>query len=131
LLNSIIILVAFTAVLYFLVDFIAILFCINLIENIKNEKIWWLETLKLDLNSIIINDAERHSIEVYFKKFDCSDLYIPVPIRRFLTFQKYVLLPKWIIRPSLDIGTCDNEDFKILKERFAFHRTLMYRQKAN
>lgn len=136
LLNSVLILVAFTAVLYFIVDFIAILFCINLVENIKNEKIWWLETLKMDLNSITLDGAEKHLIEEYYKKFDFSDLYIPVPIHRFLTFQKYVLIPKWVIRPAIDIGTidigtCEGEDFKILKERFTFHRNLMYRQKAN
>ena len=121
-------LVILTMVLYLLVEFLALLFGINLVESIKNEKIWWLETLKIDLNSISDIVDGKKQLEIFYKKFDCSDLYIPVPIQRFFTFQKYVFFPKWIMKPAIDIETCDDDDFEILKERFNFQRNLIYRQ---
>jgi len=131
-LTNIALLFIFTYLLNISVEFIAVPYGINLVENIKNEKIWWLETLKLEIHSTSSDfNNNRELLEKYYKKFDISDIYIPVPIQRFLIFQKYVFLPKWIVRPTIDIGTCPDSDIKILQERFTFHKNLIYRNIPN
>ena len=130
LLNNLVILFFFMVFLNLLVEFLAVFFGINLVENVKNEKIWWLETIREDINSFSLEHGEHEiQLELFYKKFDCSDIYIPVPIQRFFIFQKYVFLPKWLMKPTIDIDTCDNSDFKILKERFDSHKNLIYRNK--
>jgi hypothetical protein len=114
------------------VEFLAVPYGINLVENIKNEKIWWLEMIKLDIYAISVEPGiSKDQLEYFYKKFDCSDIYIPIPIQRFFMFQKYVLYPKWIWKPTIDIDMCDDSDFKILKERFEFHKNLIYRNKES
>jgi len=115
-------------ILNYLVEFLALVFGINLVENIKNEKIWWLEQLKIEIGSNN-GSREKENVEDYYKKFDLSDLYTPIPIQRFITFQKYVLYPRWVVRPSLDVESCEEIDFKILRERFKAQRNLLYYQR--
>ncbi len=110
-----------------MVEFLAIPYGINLVENIKNEKIWWLERLKIEiLSNGSINQIQ---FEHFYKKIDCSDIYLPIPIQRMFIFQKYVFLPKWLLDQTNDIDLCDDSDFRILKERFEFHKNLIYRNK--
>ena len=131
LLNNFVILLVFTLILNFLVEFLAIPYGINLVENIKNEKIWWLERIKLDINAVLpVIDVNEPQLEIFYKNFDCSDIYIPVPIQRFFIFQKFVLTPQWIMKPVIDIDTCNESDFKIFKNRFEFHKNLIYRNQV-
>lgn len=128
LISNLLALLIFTFVLNGLVEFIAVPYGINLVENIKNEKIWWLETIKAEIQSFPTDpNNERDMLKQFYKKFDCSDIYIPIPIQRFFVFQKYVFLPKWIFKPIFDIDTCSETDFQIFKERFNFHKNLIYR----
>lgn len=130
LLNNFLLLSLIIILLNFLVEFIAIIYGIYLVETVKNEKIWWLETIRLDINAFSSEPSTgQDQLKCFYKKFDCSDIYTPVPIQRFFMFQKYVFLPTWIMKPSVDIDTCDDSDFNILKDRFNFHKNLIYRQK--
>ncbi|MGA2919124.1 hypothetical protein [Methanoregula sp.] len=130
LLNNLVMLLFFTLILNCLVEFLAVPYGINLVENIKNEKIWWLERIKLDINAFLPENDSNTQLTVFYKKFDCSDIYVPVPIQRFFIFQKFVLISKWIMKPVIDIDKCDDSDFKIFKERFNFHKNLIYRNEV-
>ena len=129
-LNNFIILILFMIILNTLVEFLAVAFGINIIENIKNEKIWWLEKLRLEIHDTSLNpDNNEPSLVYFYKKFDCADIFVPIPIQRFFIFQKYVVFPKWIFKPTIDLDTCEESDFQIFKERFEFHKNLVYRNK--
>jgi hypothetical protein len=127
LLNNLVGLILITFFLNYLVEFMAVPYGINLVENIKNEKIWWLEKIKLDINEFSPGVNTDEKLKMFYKKFDCSDIYIPIPIQRFFMFQKYVLYPKWVGKPDNDLDNCADSDFKILKERMDFHKNLIYR----
>jgi len=126
--NNFIILCLLIIILNILIEFIALIFGINLVETIKNEKIWWLEKIKLDILSEIPSN-ESIQLEQFYKKFEFSDLYIPIPIQHILTFQKYVLFPRWIVKNGIDIQNCSDMDFTILKERFNSQKNLIYNTK--
>ena len=129
--NNVIILSLLIIVLNFLIEFLALIFDINLVESIKNEKIWWLEKIKLEIElNNLSTENNNIQLERLYKKFDFSDFYIPIPIQRFFTFQKYVLFPRWIMKQWIDIEKCDEIDFTILKERFQSQKKVIYEKKA-
>lgn len=128
--NNLVILLLLVITLNFLIEFLASIFGINLVECVKNEKIWWLEKIKLVLCSEEgARKNDNRLIEGCYKKFDYSDLYVPIPIQRFFTFQKYVLFPIWVLKPTIDVESCDEMDFAIMRERFNSQKDLIYQQK--
>jgi uncharacterized protein with PQ loop repeat len=124
--TNLLILILFLFILNYLVEFIALIFGVNLVENVLNEKIWWLEKIKMDLSNI---NNDTHSLKTLYKKLEFSDLYTPIPINRYLIFQKYVFFPNWILKEWIDIENCDDLDFMILKERFQSQKMALYEKR--
>lgn len=76
---------------FILFKMLEILFSIHLIERIKNDRIAWLKRLKINLQDVPENDPQ--AVEGAWKRYDLSELYLPMPYTALLAFTRYEIIP--------------------------------------